>query len=149
MSYEDARADLFWVKVNKNGPFIRPELGPCWSWVAYIRPDGYGAFLVGKRAEQVNRISYYFAFGVIPDGFEIDHLCRNRACVRPEHLEAVPKVVNMRRGESFSAINGRKTHCLRGHEFNDQNTYIFYQKGQRGRQCKLCKRFLLDQRRAS
>lgn len=69
-------------------------------------------------------------------GKEIDHLCRNRKCLNPDHLEVVTPRVNNMRSNSIAAINNRKTHCLNGHEFNEQNTY--YRKDSGGRCCRIC-----------
>ncbi|MBS69355.1 MAG: hypothetical protein CMK98_13615 [Pseudomonas sp.] len=123
----------------------RPELGPCWIWTAYIRPDGYGSFVTDTRAishevSLAHRFSYELHFGPIPDGFDIDHLCRVRSCVNPAHLEAVTHAVNCRRGIA-GAVNGdrqrAKTHCPRGHEYNQENTYISRKSA---RECRRCRR---------
>lgn len=109
----------------------------CWEWQTATGSKGYGAFSDGKRSLLAHRFSYELFVGPIPEGLQIDHLCRNRKCVRPDHLEAVTQQVNMSRGESFSAINGRKTHCKRGHEFSPENTYL---TSFGSRQCKTCSR---------
>lgn len=78
-----------------------------------------------------HRLSYTLAYGSIPEGLVIDHLCRTPVCVRPDHLEAVTQQENMRRGP------GAKTHCKRGHEFNEVNTYVRKDTG--ARFCRPCK----------
>jgi len=80
--------------------------------------------------------------GPIPDGLTIDHLCRNRACVKPAHLEAVSQRVNTLRSPiAVAAINARKTHCKRGHAFDDLNTRVSIgPNGQRRRDCRACHR---------
>ena len=127
--------ERFWRKVNKNGPIPanRPELGPCWLWTAYVNPDGYGRF--GFEGGQLaHRFAYLAMRGPIPAGKVIDHLCRVRRCVNPQHLEVVTQRVNLHRGESIQARNARKTHCIHGHEFTSENTY---EHGGR-RQCRTC-----------
>lgn len=117
------------------------DISACWVWTAMLNVSGYGAIRVGSKLDgstrmvHAHRVSYELAVGPIPDGKEIDHLCRNRACINPMHLEAVTKKVNTLRGESFSAMNAAKTHCDRGHRFDDANTYVW-----RGwRMCRACR----------
>ena len=107
----------FWSRVNKSGP-----LG-CWEWTAGKTTSGYGAFRVGNRAVVSHRYAYELLIGPIPETLQLDHLCRNRACVNPSHIEPVTQVVNLARGISGPATNARKTHCSRGHEFTAENTY--------------------------
>jgi hypothetical protein len=99
-------------------PFKRQKLhvdGPgCWEWLGYRNPDGYGES--GGRG--VHRRAYEEAVGAIPDGMEIDHLCHNRACVNPAHLEVVTHAENMRRSAPAT-----KTHCVNGHPYDEANTY--------------------------
>lgn len=86
----------FWAKVDKRGavPQCNPQLQECWEWTASIGPDGYGMFKMNGRAHKAHRISYGFTHGLIPDDKCIDHRCRNRACVRPDHLRLVSKGQN-------------------------------------------------------
>jgi hypothetical protein len=126
--------DRFWSRVNKNGPIpgARPYLGPCWLWVGGFDCDGYGKF----GTEGAHRVAYRIAKGEFPPGFVTDHLCRVIACVNPDHLEAVTQRVNILRGRGISAVNARKTHCIFGHEFTPENTYVHPVRG--GRSCRRC-----------
>ncbi|MGJ5736690.1 HNH endonuclease [Streptomyces caniscabiei] len=130
----------FFSKVDKDGPIPkhRIELGPCWLWKACKDSSGYGSFRYQGRTTSAHRFSYVvLAGGTIPDGLQLDHLCRTRHCVRPDHLEPVTPQENILRSEAPSAANARKTHCARGHEFNEQNTYTTWCGG---RGCRVCNR---------
>ena len=117
------------IRVRENG---------CWEWQAGLWGKGYGQFREStQRRVMAHRFSYELAKGVIPKGKTLDHLCRNRKCVNPEHLEAVPLRENILRGNGAPAQNNRKTHCLRGHLFDEQNTYLIIGGG---RECRTCRR---------
>lgn len=90
----------------------------CWFWLKHLNQDGYGAINIEGRHVGAHRASYMAFVGPIPDGMVIDHLCRNRACVNPQHLEAVTHTVNVRRGDS--AV--RKDRCGNDHEYTKENT---------------------------
>lgn len=109
----------------------------CWIWDGCLNSWGYGRFNVGEEYVAAHRFAYTQFKGPIPDGLTIDHLCRNRNCVNPNHLEAVTVKVNVLRGNTIQALNASKTHCKRGHEFTPENTYN--QPGG-GRMCKACHR---------
>jgi len=98
---------------------LREDERGCWIWDKPHPETGYGQF----RGGLAHRWSYEFFRAEMPQDLDIDHLCRNRACVNAWHMDPVPSGVNILRGVGPSAINARKTHCLRGHEFTDANTY--------------------------
>ena len=129
----------FWAKVDCNGPIPvrRPGLGACFVWTA-SKVRGYGHIKITTgRTVIAHRWIYEELVGPIPEGLTIDHLCRNRACVNVEHLEAVTNEVNVRRGEAISVQYARRTHCRKGHPFDLLNTV--YRKGG-WRVCRVCRR---------
>jgi hypothetical protein len=115
--------------------FYRVVRSGCWEWQAGHVPAGYGRFYWGGRQGYAHRFSHEAFVGPIPPGFDVDHLCRNPRCVNPEHLEAVTRRENLRRGRGLIGVNAAKTHCVNGHEFNEQNTYA-YADGSRS--CRPC-----------
>lgn len=129
--------ERFWPFVDKDGPVPekRPELGPCWLWTGG-KAEGYGVFHLNGKQAKAHIFSYTLAVGPIEDGQERDHLCRVRHCVRPDHLEAVTRQINQLRGFGVSGISSRKTHCINGHEFSPENTYV---NGKGHRVCRTCR----------
>jgi hypothetical protein len=116
------------VKIAENG---------CWEWQGALTATGYGKSYLSQNERQAHRIGWFLHGNNIDKGLQLDHLCRNRKCVNPKHLEPVTQRVNFERGMAPAAINLRKTHCKRGHEFDVFNTR-YLNKGQR--QCKECVR---------
>jgi hypothetical protein len=130
----------FWSRVDKSGP-ICPRLGTrCWLWTRGKVPSGYGQFWDGGRNVPAHCFAWRLLRGTVPDDLELDHLCRNRACVNPDHLEPVTGRVNTLRGESFAAQNARKTHCIRGHELCAANIRWERCRGGLARKCLVCQR---------
>ncbi len=119
--------ERFWTKVE----FTET----CWLWTS-TRDQGYGKFYDGSRDVRAHRWAYEFCVGPIPDGLTIDHLCRVRCCVLPDHLEVVTGRINTLRGFGPPALNALKTHCLRGHPYDEANTYVF--PGTGWRRCRTC-----------
>lgn len=120
---------------------IRREDNGCWRWMGSINQGGYGNMGVSvprKRNVPAHRVGYELYKGPIPEGLQLDHLCRNRWCVNPEHLEPVTQKENINRGESPTAVLHRLGHCARGHEMNEQNSYP-RKKNPEHRICKVCK----------
>lgn len=119
----------FWSKV------ALPNGEGCMLWAGGLDAKGYGRFVLARRRAKAHRVSYTLAYGPIPDGLVLDHLCRVRNCVAPGHLEAVTSRENTLRGETLPARHLAKAHCPQGHPYNDKNTYIY--KG--WRRCRACR----------
>jgi len=105
----------------------------CWLWKGCLT-NGYGIFTIKHKNVLAHRISFVHWNGEIKQGLEIDHLCRNRTCCNPAHLETVTHIVNVKRG-NLGIINKNKTHCKNGHGFTKENTIITV-SGKRN--CRIC-----------
>lgn len=116
----------------------RVEESGCWSWVGPHKETGYG---LGRRADgsytHAHRVVYEWIIGPIPAGLDLDHLCRNRGCVNPWHMEPVTKSVNKRRGRSPQR---ERTHCPAEHPYDEANTYVDRTGRRHCRQCRIDRR---------
>ncbi len=107
----------------------------CWLWKGKRRSDGYGTV-----SALAHRLVYELLKGEIGEGLALDHLCRNHGCVNPAHLDPVVNAVNVLRGEAPTAIHARKTHCVNGHPFDEDNTYVYRNtNGRMARACRTCR----------
>lgn len=132
----------FWSRVDKWGP------NGCWLWTGKLNRDGYAQMnAYGQKGMGAHRVSYVMNVGPIPEGLQLDHLCRVRHCVNPAHLEPVTNEENMRRGivhERRGAHERAKTHCKQGHEFTPESV-VNRKRG--GRDCKECHRLREERKR--
>lgn len=122
-------AARFWAKVDREGS------GGCWLWTASVCHEGYGRFNatdIALPSTLAHRIAYEWLIGPITDGLHLDHLCRVRNCVNPEHLEPVTPAENTRRAANH---NSSKLYCAAGHPFTAENTSVYYGK----RACRICR----------
>lgn len=115
----------------------------CWEWHGGRDRNGYGRLQIDRRPRMAHRVSYELFVGPIPDGLELDHLCRVRHCINPAHLEPVTHRENVLRGDGWSGINARRTHCLHGHSLDD--AYRIKTGKRRGRRC--CRQCILERSR--
>lgn len=116
---------------------IIPEpMSGCWLWLGGLRDkkNGYGAVSWEGKIYRTHKLVFHLLRYVVPSTLTIDHLCRNRLCCNPDHLEPVTQKINVHRGEGVAARNMKKTHCPKGHEFDNENTYTW--KNQRF--CRAC-----------
>jgi Pyruvate/2-oxoacid:ferredoxin oxidoreductase delta subunit len=120
--------DRFW-------DHVKVVAGSCWLWTGAVsKTGGYGIVHVNGKVYKAHRMAYALLAGDTER--ELDHLCRNRQCVNPDHVEPVTSRDNWRRGFNPAAIQARKTHCKRGHEFTPENTIL--KSNGRERKCRTC-----------
>jgi hypothetical protein len=120
--------ERFDALIDKSGPTS------CWLWTGYVNPGGYGMVSGLNRTTYAHRLAYERWRGPLVSGMVVDHVCRIRHCTNPAHLEAVTNRENILRGVGATAVNARKTHCKRGHEFTPENTHVY----QGMRRCRAC-----------
>jgi hypothetical protein len=116
------------------------SLTGCWNWTGYLGKTGYARQVVKSlKINYAHRVAWLvLARRKIPTGKQIDHLCRNRRCVNPNHMEAVTSRENTMRGENFCAKQVQQTHCKYGHPFDKKNTYV--NPTNHERHCRMCAR---------
>jgi hypothetical protein len=126
--------DRFWDKVWQGDG--------CWLWTGRPNRQGYGVLREGpsgSRTLRAHRFSYELLVGPILEGLVIDHLCSNTMCVNPDHLDSVTQAENVRRGrtgQAFGAMQRARTHCPQGHEYSNENTYLWNTY----RACRMCRK---------
>lgn len=110
--------------------------GQCWTFTGATNAAGYGMVSFQGKTRPAHRLAYELAVGAVPPDLDLDHLCRNRGCCNPDHLEPVTTRVNVLRGDSPSAHHATKTHCPKGHPYDEENTYRLGNE----RRCRICHR---------
>ena len=128
-------------QIDRFFKYVKFQDDSCWEWLGAVQPkNGYGIFSVNGRSIYAHRYCFRRLRGKIGGGLTLDHLCRNRRCCNPDHLEPVTMAENIYRGESPWAKNKRKTHCKRGHRFGEDNILWVGANGKRRRSCRECGR---------
>ena len=112
----------------------------CWIWIGNIGGRGYGTIHIRPKVYLAHRVVYQLYYGPIVGDLTLDHLCRNRRCVNPDHLEPVTRGENVLRGNGVSAQNARKTHCLNGHPLFGENLRVRLGAHGPERKCRTCAR---------
>ena len=116
--------------------YLIDDITGCWNWTGAVSNRSYGSIYRDGRMQKAHRVSYELSCGPVPDGLDLDHICRNRLCVNPDHLEPVTRSENLRRSPLMDR-HSKKTHCIRGHEFTSENTRM---RPNGHRVCKECMR---------
>lgn len=111
----------------------------CWLWQGPLDRDGYGTFYLRRRNRRANRVGWFSANGPIPDGMVVNHTCRSRSCVNPQHLNLITPTDNsLRDSASLGYVNSQKTTCPRNHTYD--GVYVNRKTGKRQRTCSICDR---------
>lgn len=122
------------MDINKTKEkFVAIDSSGCWIWIGFTNQRGYGRYRINGRTWVAHRLFYTMYKNEIPDNLVIDHLCKVRNCVNPEHLEAVTQQENVSRGDSGRYFKS-KTHCPKGHEYDEKNTRLYNGR----RYCRIC-----------
>lgn len=130
-----------WARMVNSTKFDGPD--GCWEWQSTINETGYGLYCHHEFGSLLaHRLALHVAGKPVPADMTVDHLCRNRRCVNPAHLEIVDRATNSLRGNGYFALNARKTHCVNGHEYTPENTGHKKSKTKVGvaRYCLTCSR---------
>jgi hypothetical protein len=127
--------ERFWSKVDKTST--------CWLWNGHKFRDGYGGFQLDGKNQRAHRLAWQWLRGSIEPGMVLDHLCRVRNCVNPDHMEVVTNRENTRRGIGPSAVAARRISCVHGHPFDEANTI----QTSHQRVCRECRRQISQRRR--
>ncbi len=143
MPYVDefSREARFWLNIEHDDSL------DCWVWAGVRDSGGYGHTRINGRQYRAHRVAYELFVGVIPEGMHVDHLCRNRACINPDHMELVTPRENVLRGVGISAENARKTACIHGHLFDAANTYVSKTGRRQCRECHRIRQSKINKRR--
>ena len=120
--------DRFWSKVERTKS--------CWNWKAATYRDGYGIFGLDGGVVRAHRLAYELLVGEIPIDKELHHICKNKLCVNPYHLEAITHREHQRKFNGLISNQLLRIHCPHGHEYNEKNTYVS-KKG--SRYCRICR----------
>jgi hypothetical protein len=139
------RVDISALIENEDKEYLKNKLNNCsvpepntgcQFWLHDSVTGGYGRIAINKRKVLAHRLSYVLYKGEIGEGLTIDHKCNQPYCINPDHLQAITMRENTMRGSSFAVTNSKKTHCPKGHEYSDSNTFL-NSKGRR--ECRMCR----------
>lgn len=139
--FDDHERFLSKIRINKNSE--------CWEWQLRLSDGGYGIFSIKGEDYKAHRVSYAIFNGNISNTMDIDHKCRNRSCVNPEHLRNVPRSINITENSLAPACeNNTKKCCKYGHEFTPENIVkVICRSGKEGRKCRQCELIYNEKRR--
>lgn len=129
---DDRLPERFWSRVTITAT-------GCWIWTGAHLASGYGSFRWQGRSRVTHRVAWTALVADIAPGLQVDHLCRNRSCCNPAHLEPVTQAENLRRGHGFGGINAQKDACPQGHPYDEHNTYT-RPSAPTTRECRTCRR---------